>query len=245
MIKVGCCGWGFFNSKNFLGSKAKNFKSILQAYSSIFPSVEVNSTFYKIPKIKTAEKWRKEVDEINKNFEFTVKANQTITHQAKFSKDSVETFNEMKEICKVLRAKILLFQSPASFKPEEENLKRMEEFFRAIKREKLILVWEPRGKWHEEPELLKKVCKKFDLIECVDPFRNEPLHFGKEKIAYFRLHGFGSTSIYNYDFSKKELEELKEKVFGLEKEVEEVWVMFNNTMMYKNALEFMNLIKEK
>jgi uncharacterized protein YecE (DUF72 family) len=151
----------------------------------------------------------------------------------------------MKEICKALKARILLFQSPSSFKPSEENIKRMEEFFNKIKREKLILTWEPRGEWQKKPELIKKICKKFDLIECVDPFRNEPVYFGKEKIAYFRLHGFGLISMYNYNFSKHELEELKEKVKTLEKKVEEVWVMFNNTMMYKNALEFSNILKEK
>ncbi|MEM5829658.1 MAG: DUF72 domain-containing protein [Candidatus Aenigmatarchaeota archaeon] len=243
MIKVGCCGWSFFRPRDFFGSKANKFKSILQAYSSLFPCVEVNSTFYRIPKVATAEKWRNEVDEINKDFEFSVKCSQLITHQIKFSKASVNLFNMMKEICKALRARILLFQSPASFKPSKENVKRMEEFFKSIKREKLTLTWEPRGEWYEKPDLIKKICKKFELIECVDPFRNEPLYFGKEKIAYFRLHGFGLLSMYNYNFSKKELEELKEKIKQFEKECEEIWVMFNNSMMYKNALEFMNLIK--
>ncbi|MEM5879640.1 MAG: DUF72 domain-containing protein [Candidatus Aenigmatarchaeota archaeon] len=245
MIKVGCCGWGFLRPRDFFGDEAEKFKSILQAYSSLFPSVEINSTFYRIPKLTTAEKWRKEADKINKEFEFSVKCTQLITHQIKFSKASVNLFNTMKEICKALKARILLFQSPASFKPSDENIKRMEDFFKSIKREKLIFVWEPRGEWHKKPELIKKICKKFDLVECVDPFRNEPLYFGKEKIAYFRLHGFGLISMYNYSFCKHELEQLKEKVKQLEKKTEEIWVMFNNSMMYKNALEFMNLIKEK
>ncbi|MEM5853523.1 MAG: DUF72 domain-containing protein [Candidatus Aenigmatarchaeota archaeon] len=243
MIKVGCCGWGFLRPRDFLGNRANKFKSVLQAYSSLFPCVEVNSTFYKIPRLSTTEKWREQVDEINKKFEFSVKCNQLITHQLKFSKASVNLFDSMKEICKVLGAKILLFQSPASFKPSDENVRRMEEFFEKIEREKLILVWEPRGEWHKKPELIKKICKKFDLVECVDPFRNEPLYFGKEKIAYFRLHGFGLRSIYNYNFSKRELEQLKEKVLRLEKSTEEIWVMFNNVMMYKNALEFLEIIK--
>lgn len=242
MIKVGCCGWGFFRPKDFLGDKANKFKSILQAYSSIFPCVEINSTFYRIPRIETAKKWREEVDEIKKDFEFTVKCNQLITHQIKFSKNSVEIFNIMKEICKNLKSKIMLFQTPASFKACKENLKRMEEFFEVIKRNGIKLIWEPRGEWLEDVELLKKTCKKFELVECVDIFRNEPVYFGKEKIAYFRLHGFGVKNIYNYNFSKQELEELKDKVKSIEEKVNEVWVMFNNTMMYKNALDFMKLM---
>jgi len=154
----------------------------------------------------------------------------------------VRVFELMKDICKALDAKLLLLQSPASFKPSKENIKRMEEFFNGIKRGRLRLTWEPRGEWHEKPELIKAVCKKFNLIECVDPFRNEPLHFGRSKTAYFRLHGFGLVSMYNYNFSKGELEELKERVNALK--AKEIYVMFNNSMMYENALSFEKIMKE-
>jgi uncharacterized protein YecE (DUF72 family) len=243
MIKVGCCGWGYFRPKDFLGGK--EFKSVLQAYSSVYPAVEINSTFYHIPKIATGKKWRKEVDDVNKKFEFSVKCNQLVTHRICFTKDSVKIFNIMKELCEKLDARILLLQSPAGFKPSEENIRRMEEFFESIKREKLVLTWEPRGDWHRHPKLIKQVCRKFNLIECVDPFRNEPLYFGRKRIAYFRLHGFGMISMYSYNFSKRELEELNEKVKKIEKKVKEIWVMFNNSMMYKNALEFMKILEEK
>ena len=236
-IKVGCCGWNYFNCKDYFGNNWKEkFKSKLQAYTSIFNICELNSSFYRIPKIDTARRWREEADEINPTFEFTVKANQLITHEIVFGKRSVAIFNSMKEICEILRTKVVLLQTPASFKANDENVNRMREFFGNIDRENLILVWESRGtSWTEEK--VKEVCQTFDLVDCVDPLRRNPLWFSSNNTAYFRLHGFGKPSMYNYNFSDEELKKLKKMVEELKK-VKEVYVLFNNREMYKNALHF-------
>jgi uncharacterized protein YecE (DUF72 family) len=244
MIKTGCCGWGYMRIRDFFGEEeTSKFKSILQAYAALFQTVEINSTFYRIPKLTTAEKWRKEADEINKDFEFTVKCSQLVTHIIRFTKGSVKFFDIMKDICKNLDAEVLLFQSPAGFKATDENVARIESFFENIDRGNLILTWECRGSWLENPGLVKKICKKFDIIHCVDPFRNEPLYFGKNKIAYFRLHGFGLLSMYHYNFSTNELNQLKEKVEKLKK-LKEIFVFFNNSECYLNAIQFMKLLEK-
>lgn len=241
MIVIGNCGYSYMRPAEFFGEDWKEkFKSVLQAYSKLFSSVEINSSFYRIPKVSTAEKWKKEADEINKDFIFTVKASQIITHIDKFSGRSFWAFDQMKEICKALKARILLLQSPASWNPSDDNIKKMEKFFKKIKRENLILTWEPRGKWWDNPELIKEICKKFDIVNCVDPFRNVPQYFGKERITYFRLHGFGRPSMYNYNFSEEELKDLKDNIEALK--VNEIYIMFNNAFCYQNALEFEKII---
>ncbi len=239
-INVGCCGWGFFRPNIFLGKKwREKYKSILQAYSVLYPCVEINTTFYRIPKIDTVEKWRKEV---SKDFQFTVKCNNIITHQDQFkTMRSIAIFKLMKRICDVLNAKLLLLQCPANFKATEENIEAMTSFLKNINREHLTIVWEPRGKsW--ENKIIRKICKKFNLVHCVDPFRREPVYFGKNSIAYFRLHGLGKISMYKYNFSKKELEQLKEKIENLK--VKQTWVFFNNTEMYANAQQFIEILKK-
>ncbi|MHA1742735.1 MAG: DUF72 domain-containing protein [Candidatus Heimdallarchaeota archaeon] len=244
MLKIGCCGWGYLRVKDFFGEERTNkFKSTLQAYAALFPSVEINSTFYRIPKLSTAEKWRKEVDEIRKDFEFTVKCNQLITHTIRFTKASVKTFKIMEKICKKLGARVLLFQSPASFKPTDENVERMREFFENIDRKNLVLVWECRGEWLKKPKLVKKTCRQFELVHCVDPFRNEPVYFGKNKIAYFRLHGFGLVSMYRYNFNREELMELKGKCKKMKK-IKDIYCFFNNTNCYLNALQFLEIVEK-
>ncbi len=60
-VKVGCCG----------------FPGGMKKYFSQFRLVEVQQTFYKMPRLKTAQKWRQEAPS---DFEFTLKAWQLITH---------------------------------------------------------------------------------------------------------------------------------------------------------------------
>lgn len=241
MIKIGTCGWSYLREHDFSSLIRKKYKTKLQAYAQLFDCVEINSTFYRIPKVRTAEKWLDEARDINKKFEFTVKASQLITHIGKFSGQAFWAFQQMKDICKALNAKILLLQSPASFGPSKENIEKMKIFFETIKRDDLILTWEPRGKWWQNPKTIKKICRDFDLINCVDPFRNNAQYFGKNGIAYFRLHGFGKPSMYNYDFSKSELKDLATKCKKIK--AKKIYVMFNNVECYKNALNFKDILK--
>jgi uncharacterized protein YecE (DUF72 family) len=242
-ISIGCCGWGYFREKEFSKSIKQKFRSKLQAYVQLFSSVEVNSTFYRIPKLSTAEKWRAEADEMDKRFEFTVKASKVITHVDRFrSRLSIDTFSQMLDICAALRAKVLLLQSPESFRPTTENATRLEKFFSTVERGSLTIAWEPRGRWWDSKEAIQRLCDRFKVVCCVDPFRNLPLPTAGMLLGYFRLHGFGKPSMYMYRFSKKELKELVEKCMSLSGSLDKVDVFFNNAFMYENALEFQYLV---
>ncbi|MDE3056325.1 MAG: DUF72 domain-containing protein [Bacteroidota bacterium] len=118
-IHIGCCGWSYLNEKEFTAlSETVRGRTKLQAYAKLFTAVEINSTFYRLPRLSTAEKWRKEVDEVTPGFEFTVKAFQGITHLHRFQKkESLDAYDTLKEVSSVLHARFILFQSPASFKP--------------------------------------------------------------------------------------------------------------------------------
>lgn len=234
-MRVGCCGYGYFRpSEYYENAWKKRYKSVLSAYASKFDLVEINSTFYKIPRLKTVQRWLEEAREVNRNFEFTVKAFQQITHIYRFAGKSIELYSRMKEICAALEARIILFQSPAGFKPTEENVKNIKKFFEKVNRGALIFVWEPRGDWWKNIALIKEICKDFDVICCVDPLRNS---YPWQKMAYFRLHGFGKPTMYNYRFSSEELRKVK----AAAQKFKDAYVLFNNVYMYEQALEFLSL----
>lgn len=168
-IKVGCCG--------FPCAKSKYYKE--------FALAEIQKTFYKLPRIELAYKWRNDAPE---NFEFTIKASQLITHtpssptyrKAKIDisedkkgsygsfRNTDEVFRaweETKKIANALKANLILFQSPASFKPESNNIENIRNFFSKIEREGFKLVWEPRGKW--SGNLIKEQCEcRIENLEC-------------------------------------------------------------------------------
>ncbi len=195
--------------------------------------MEVNSTFYKLPQVKTANRWRRLANEVHDQFEFTVKCLQTVTHKDRFeSAESVEAFNQTKEIAQALQAKIILLQSPPSFGPTEENLKKMDRFFEKIDPPGFTLAWEPRGDWPSNLRETRQVCEEFGLIHCTDPFKQLPV--GNGKIAYLRLHGKPpGDQMYKYEYKEEDLKSLKEKVDQLDSP--EVYALFNDYSMYFNA----------
>ncbi|NWF86975.1 DUF72 domain-containing protein [Candidatus Bathyarchaeota archaeon] len=219
MIRVGCCG----------------FPTSMQKYFENFSLVELNSTFYQYPRFETVEGWRMKAPE---NFEFTVKAHQDISHKAKMKTNDVnlQAFARMKQICKTLNSRILLIQTPGSFGPDRLN--DVEDFFRKVNREGLILVWEARGPAWEASEAcrkLERVLGELDVTHVTDPFRILPAYTGE--IAYFRLHGLGKQ-MYYYQYSNVELQRLKKLVMPYEEAGKTVYILFNNLSMFEDAKRF-------
>jgi len=204
--------------------------------------VELNSTFYQYPREKTVEGWREKAP---KEFEFTVKAHQDISHKAKLKVEetSLQAFGRMKQICKTLNSKILLIQTPCSLRLDK--LADAEKFFREVNRENLVLVWETRGPAWETPEAHKKlgqVLEKLDVTHVTDPFRVMPAYTGE--IAYFRLHGLGEQ-MYYYQYSNMELEKLEELITPYEKEGKGVYVLFNNLSMFEDEVRFIEYLVKR
>lgn len=245
-IHTGCCGWSYINLHDFEDLLREKYASKLQGYAKLFDAVEINSSFYRLPRISTAEKWRGDADEVNPQFEFTVKAFKGITHLHRFQKkESLDAYEVIGDVCSALRAKYVLFQSPAGFKPTGSNIENMRRFFDRIDRRGIAAVWEPRGAWYDDPPLIERVCRENNLVHCVDPLRNDQLTFGKTRTAYFRLHGFGKPTMYDYNFSDDEIWRLREKIDSLDGNLEEAYVFFNNSACYRNGLTFQNMSGRK
>jgi uncharacterized protein YecE (DUF72 family) len=222
-----------------------SYASTLEAYAQLYDTVEVNSTFYRIPRITTAQKWCREASSACERFHFTVKAYQGITHRDRFGEHSRAYFEGVREVAEALSASVILFQSPASFQPTADNIRKLKSFFLGVERGRFAFAWEPRGAWLENPPALLDACEECDLIHCVDPFRHQPLSAGSASVAYFRLHGFGTPSMYRYDFSVAELGELRSMVRLLSESVRKVYIFFNNVACYQNALSFIALMNAR
>jgi uncharacterized protein YecE (DUF72 family) len=188
-VKVGLCGFT-------IGAKS---------YYKRFPLVEVQQTFYDPPPVKTIEKWRNEAPP---DFEFTMKAWQVITHLGssrtyrrlkspftekqkaeagafRLNDTTLAAWEVTRNAAAILRATKILFQCPPSFKPTDENVANMREFFAAIQRPQgLAFLWEPRGKWPDE--VILSLCKDLSLVHAVDPFVRASVTPDE---TYWRLHG--------------------------------------------------------
>jgi len=232
-VKIGTCG----------------FRTTKEEYARKFAAVEVQHTFYQPPQIKTLERWRAEVQP---DFEFTLKAWQLITHEAKsptykrlkrslteterfeagyFKPTAIvkEAWETTLACAKALQAKTVLFQCPASFKQTAENIKNLEKFFSAAKRNGLFFAWEPRGDWNAKT--VKDICESLDLWHTVDPFAQTTATPAK---CYYRLHGRNG---FRYQYEEDELAELAE----LLPKNKVSYVFFNNKYMLEDALVFQKI----
>jgi len=162
-----------------------------------------------------------------------------MTHKHRFQSDqAAEAFDKMKKICRILQARILLFQTPASFTPD--YLDDAQQFFKNVEPEGLNLIWETHGeKWKKpEPrEALRKVLKKLDVPHVTDPFKVMPVYTGR--LAYFRLHGSGAR-MYYYQYTDGELERLHRLVKPYSDPGKEVYIFFNNLSMFEDAKRFLH-----
>jgi len=160
-----------------------------------------------------------------------VKAPQEITHRDRFrSERSNAAYARTVEIADALGARIILFQTPASFRPTRENIDRLREFFSTVDRHGRRFAFEPRG-WDNGSV---RAVLDLGLIHVADPFVRLPLTTGT---AYLRLHGAPpGKRMYRYNYTEEDLRELAETVSSLK--ADEIYLLFNNDHMYTNALAY-------
>jgi uncharacterized protein YecE (DUF72 family) len=155
------------------------------------------------------------------------------------------------EVAVALRAEIVLFQCPASFRPTPENISNLQHFFEHAERHGLIFAWEPRGPWLSEQ--VSTLCRELNLIRALDPFTvhtsppgagpspatpvgafptESPISAGP--LRYFRLHGKGGAG---YHYTEDDLARLSEWVGR-----GPAYVFFNNLAMLHDARRFRDRI---
>jgi uncharacterized protein YecE (DUF72 family) len=77
-IRVGCSGWNYAHWRNgvFYPPRCAS-RHWLEFYSRRFDTVEVNTTFYRLPNESAVARW---VDETPEHFTFSVKVSRYVTH---------------------------------------------------------------------------------------------------------------------------------------------------------------------
>lgn len=231
-VKAGCCGFAMAQEK----------------YFASFPCIEIDTSFYQLPKVETAARWRAAAPT---GFEFAMKAWQVITHRASsptYKRTRIDprdrehcghfgynptirwAWEQTFAVAKELGAFLVLFQCSASFRENRENLASLRAFFEKAKRGRFHMGWEPRGDW--DTTLVASLCRELELVHVVDPFKNPPAM--TDTLLYYRLHGIPG---YRHRYSNEELHRLKEFCAGKSK----TYCMFNNIAMASDAQRFMRL----
>ena len=121
-LRAGTSGYAFKEWKGpFYPEKMKDTE-MLGFYSGKFPTVEINNTFYRLPKEPVLLEWASQVPE---EFTFAIKASQRITHHARLKPESFDTVDFLLKNTAALGSRLgpILFQLPPNLKKDLERLK--------------------------------------------------------------------------------------------------------------------------
>jgi uncharacterized protein YecE (DUF72 family) len=126
---VGTSGYSYKEWKGSFYPEKLAQKAMLSYYAQRFSTVEVNSSFYRMPSASVVKSWAREVPA---EFQFVLKAPQTITHFKRL-KNAEATTKDFLRVAAVLKQRRgpVLFQLPPNFK---KDLPRLEAFLRLIRR---------------------------------------------------------------------------------------------------------------
>jgi uncharacterized protein YecE (DUF72 family) len=248
-IKIGTSGYSFEDWKGpFYPTDTKKGK-YLDYYIKYFPTVEINSTYYRIPHPAVMANIEKKTPE---NFEFIIKVPDTLTHKRKDITEAVRQFNEcIKPMQESGKLKGLLAQFPYSFKFSPVNLDYLKRCREILQPQKLFIEFR-HDSWVNRT-MYDSFRKNGIGYVAVDepPLRGllNPDMFNTTDTAYIRLHGRnaeqwwnGGALRYDYDYSDEELNEWKKKIEKMKDKAKKLYIFFNNCHLgqaVKNAREMM------
>lgn len=215
----------------------------LHYYGSLFNTLEVNSSFYKIPLPSTFTKWGNEVPE---DFTFTVKLWKGITHvdNLSYRESDIEIF--MHSVSGVEnKAACILIQFPPSVHARQldkvESLIQSIRLFDKSQRWRLVVEFR-RDNWYQDATYTMLENNNVALAIHDMPGSQTPLDYQSSEVIYYRFHG--PTGHYTDSYGAEDIQRHAARIKALKKTGKDVYVYFNNTIggAFENAQSLQNFI---
>ncbi|MBC7937869.1 MAG: DUF72 domain-containing protein [Rhizobacter sp.] len=211
-------------------------KSRLNYYASLFDSVEINSSFYKMPLPATFQKW---ANDVPGNFQFSIKLWRDITHvkELKFKPGDVEIFLNAADKAGNTKGPLLI-QFPGKinidYYSQVAALLEQVRLHNAINKRRIAVEFRNTD-WYvcEAMELLDEYDASL-VLHDIPKSKNTQLN-KKAKFVYFRFHG--TNGDYRGSYSNEALKEYAKKIKQRAKQGKDVYAYFNNTIgsAFENA----------
>jgi uncharacterized protein YecE (DUF72 family) len=123
VIRIGCSGWSYEHWRGVLYPRVGSSARWLELYAREFDTVELNATFYRLPQVKTVERWAARTPD---DFTFAVKASRYLTHVRRL-RGIADGVKRMDARIEPLRAASklgpILWQLPPRFARDDDRLR--------------------------------------------------------------------------------------------------------------------------
>jgi uncharacterized protein YecE (DUF72 family) len=121
-LLAGTSGYAFKEWRGAFYPDGLNNDGWLGYYATKFPTVEINNTFYRLPKENVLREWAAQVPE---HFTFAIKASQRITHHARLKPECADTVDFLLKNTATLGTRLgpILFQLPPNMQKDTPRLR--------------------------------------------------------------------------------------------------------------------------
>ncbi len=121
-VRIGCSGWNYRDWRERVYPKGMGPGRWLGHYATLFETVEVNSTFYRLASRDAVARWAEQTPE---GFDFALKASRYLTHVKRLTEmeQGVERFYERIEpLADAGKLGPVVWQLPANFRRDDDRL---------------------------------------------------------------------------------------------------------------------------
>ena len=227
-IHVGCSGWVYRHWRGTFYPEGLPKKRWFERYAEAFDTVEINASFYRVPKPETFDGWREKASD---GFRYAVKVNRFITHMKKLVgvEDSVAEFIALaRRLGRTLGP--LLTQLPPSL---HKDVPRLVDYLSLLPSDLDHVVEFRHPSWYDEEVLAALDARgagfvAHDLRGLVSP------RWASGRAAYVRFHGTGGKYVGRY--SEDQLEAWADWSVARARDGRSVWCYFNNDI-HGHAIE--------
>jgi uncharacterized protein YecE (DUF72 family) len=184
-IHAGTSGYAFKEWKGSFYPNDLKDDGMLGFYASKFPTVEINNTFYRLPKEHVLQEWASQVPE---PFSFSIKASQRITHVARLKPECASAVDFLLKNTSSLGNRLgpILFQLPPNLK---KDLDRLRAFLDTLPADRRYTIEFRHESWFDDD--VYAALRERDIPMCIieQPDFSSP-HVSTASWGYLRLHRF-------------------------------------------------------
>jgi uncharacterized protein YecE (DUF72 family) len=164
---VGTSGYSYKEWKGPFYPEDLPAGEMLRYYGERLNGVEINNTFYRMPKASVLEGWSAQVPE---SFRFSIKASQKITHHKRLK----EAHDEVEYLVRTVRTLgeklgVLLFQLPPNLK---KDMERISAFLKLLPRDVPVAFEFRHESWHDD-EVIEALRGHGAALCCADTEEDE------------------------------------------------------------------------
>jgi uncharacterized protein YecE (DUF72 family) len=219
-VRIGCSGWQYKHWKGDFYPPGLPQTRWFEYYASVFDTVELNSTFYRLPERTVFSAW---AERAPSGFEYAVKASRFLTHMKKL-KDPLEPIERLFTRMRALGTHLgpVLYQLPPGWKVDRQ---RFDDFVSALPPDARHVVEFREPTWYE-PQI-EAIMRTRDIALCLHDMPGSATgRTSTGPFVYVRFHG--ASRKYGGSYSDEHLQRWAAWLVERNAEGCDVYAYFNN-----------------